>query len=181
MALRAGARRVNLGGSMLILLRRLAFMIGLIGAVIGAQAPEFAQQYRQRLAGAVDELARIVAVFDKEAAAQGLAPEAAITRLEANADPLAAARGRDIAEDKARLARLQAALTAIAEGSIWRRAWGAVEGMDGEIAARAWADFQPAVPTNADGFLAGGLGLVVAWAAAHLGLWPVRRRVGRRA
>ena len=36
--------------------RRLALAIGLVFAIIAAQAPEFAQQYRQRLGGALDEL-----------------------------------------------------------------------------------------------------------------------------
>ena len=53
-----------------LLLRRLALAIGLVCGLLGTQAPEFAQQYRQRLAGAVDELSRVVATFDAEARGQ---------------------------------------------------------------------------------------------------------------
>jgi len=35
-------------------------IVGLMGAAFFAQAPEFAQQYRQRLGGAVEELRRVV-------------------------------------------------------------------------------------------------------------------------
>ena len=50
------------------LFRRLSMAIGLLCGLAATQAPEFAQQYRQRLAGAVDELSRIVNQFDAEAA-----------------------------------------------------------------------------------------------------------------
>jgi len=44
-----------------MLARRLAVAIALIAGL------EFAQQYRQRIGGALDELRRIVAEFDAEA------------------------------------------------------------------------------------------------------------------
>ncbi|MBR7518809.1 DUF2937 family protein, partial [Mycobacterium tuberculosis] len=47
----------------------------LLGATL-SQAPEFAQQYRQRLGGAVDELQTIIARFSADAARLGLQPEA---------------------------------------------------------------------------------------------------------
>jgi Protein of unknown function (DUF2937) len=50
-----------------MLLRRLALAVGVVCGLIATQAPEFAQQYRQRLAGAVDELSRVVKTFDAEA------------------------------------------------------------------------------------------------------------------
>ena len=50
--------------------RRLAAAIGLLFALLGMQGPEFTQQYRQRLGGALDELKRAVSVFDADAARQ---------------------------------------------------------------------------------------------------------------
>ena len=44
--------------------RRLALAIALIAGLIGSQAPEFAQQYRQRLGGALDELKHALAEFE---------------------------------------------------------------------------------------------------------------------
>jgi hypothetical protein len=55
-----------------VFVRRLALAIALIAGLVGSQGPEFAQQYRQRIGGALDELKRIVADFDDEAAREGL-------------------------------------------------------------------------------------------------------------
>ena len=53
------------------------------------QWPEFSQQYRQRLGGALDELRRVVAAFEAEAASHALTPAEAVGRLKTNPDPLA--------------------------------------------------------------------------------------------
>ncbi len=90
-----------------MLARRLALAIALIAGLIGSQGPEFAQQYRQRIGGALDELERIVAAFDAEAAGERLTPSEAVRRLETNGDPLARRRGEDIARTIDRARRLQ--------------------------------------------------------------------------
>ena len=87
--------------------RRLALVIGLLCGFIGTQWPEFSQQYRQRLGGALDELRRVVAAFDAEAASRSLTPAEGVARLKDNADPLARERGADIESDIAREARLE--------------------------------------------------------------------------
>ena len=161
------------------LFRRFALAFGLLCGLVATQAPEFAQQYRQRLAGAVDELARVVARFDAEAGAEQLTPEAAINRLEANADALARARGADMAEDKARLSRLQDALGAAQGGALGRLA-GFLKSYDPEIARRAWSDFEPAVPTSFEALAVGLVGWALGWAGAHLLVWPARRRSARK-
>jgi len=163
-----------------LLLRRLALAVGLVCGLIGAQAPEFAQQYRQRLAGAVDELTRVVAAFDAEAKTEGLTPETAMRRLDDNADPLARERGSDMAQDKARLDRLKGALAAYAEGAPVRRLFATLETFDAATARRAWSDFQPAVPTTTEAFVVGGVAWALGWLATHLTLWPARRRAARR-
>ncbi len=163
-----------------ILLRRFALAIGLLCGVVGAQAPEFAQQYRQRLAGAVDELSQVVATFDAEARAEKLAPDAAIARLERNADPLAQARGRDIADDMARLNHLRDALAAFTDTAPVKRLFAVAETFDAATARRAWGDFQPAVPTTAEGFIVAFASAVLGWLATHLSLWPARRQAARR-
>ncbi len=163
-----------------MLLRRLALAVGLACGLLGTQAPEFAQQYRQRLAGAVDELCRVVTAFDAEAKGENLTPEAAIRRLEDNADPLAQARGRDMAEDKIRLDRLRVALAAFTGGAPVRRLLATIETFDATTAKRAWSDFQPAVPTTVEAFVVGGAAWALGWLATHLTLWPARRRAARR-
>ncbi len=162
------------------LLRRLALAVGLACGLLGTQAPEFGQQYRQRLAGAVDELSRVVGTFDAEAHDEGVSPDKAIERLETNGDTLARERGHDMADDKARLDRLKDALAAFAEGAPVKRLFAFFESYDSSVARRAWSDFTPAVPTTLEALVI-GLGCAVAgWVATHLVFWPVRRRAARR-
>ena len=163
-----------------ILLRRFALAVGLLCGLLGAQGPEFVQQYRQRLAGGIDELARVVATFDAEAAAEQLTPDAAISRLEGNADPLAQARARDMADDKARLVHLRQALAAFTDAAPVKRLFAVAETFDATTARRAWGDFQPAVPTTAEGFVTAFAAALLGWLATHLSLWPARRRAARK-
>ena len=161
-------------------LRRIALAIGLLCGLVATQAPEFAQQYRQRLAGAVDELSRVVGVFYDEAAKHSLDPPDAINRLKANPDPLARERGADMESDIGRLERLKAALAAFKDSGIWRRLVALAGDFDFETARQAWRDFEPAVPTSAEAFAIGLLGLVWGWGATHVCAWPIRRHLRRR-
>src|SRR4051794_34155941 len=63
-------------------LRRIAVLIGLFFAVVASQLPEYAQQYRQRLGGAIDELNALIARFDAEAAQSGMNEEQGIAHLQ---------------------------------------------------------------------------------------------------
>jgi hypothetical protein len=64
-----------------MLSRTLSLAIGLLCAIAAAQLPELAQQYRQRLGGAIDEVRVIVERFDTDAATNQLNREQALTRL----------------------------------------------------------------------------------------------------
>ena len=159
-----------------MLTRRLAAAIGLACGLVGAQWPEFSQQYRQRLGGAIDELARIVAAFDAEAADRSLTPAQAIARLKNNDDPLARERGADIEGDIAREARLQAQLAAMRDAGPLRRLAVIASDPDPAIAAQTFRNFEPALPITSEALTVGGLAMVVGWAATHLVAWPIRRR-----
>ena len=56
--------------------------IAVSGGVLTSQSPEFAQQYRQRLGGAVDELARVVSNFERDAARSNMTVEEALQNFE---------------------------------------------------------------------------------------------------
>ena len=165
-----------------MLTRRLALAIGLLCGLIGTQWPEFSQQYRQRLGGALDELRRIVAAFDAEAASRSLTPAEGVARLKDNADPLARERGADIEGDIARQARLErrdrgvAATPARCDRLI-------VDGAATSIRrppSRTLRDFEPAVPVTAESLVVGALALIWGWGATHLCAWPIRRRLRAR-
>lgn len=160
--------------------RQLALAIGLLFALIGVQGPEFAQQYRQRMAGAIDELRREVAEFDAEAAKRSLTPEQAIKRLKENLDPLARDRGDAAEADAARLARLQDAFEALKDAPQLWRLWAFATKYDPELAAETFHDFEPAAPTTTEAFTIGGVFGFLGWGLTHLGAVPVRRRLGKR-
>ena len=79
-----------------MIISRFALFFAFVFGLVSTQAPEFWQQYKQRLGGAIDELAAIVAQFDTDAAAQHLTQAQAIARLESDPDPLAQGRGVEI-------------------------------------------------------------------------------------
>jgi hypothetical protein len=159
--------------------RRLALAIGLLFGLIGTQGPEFSQQYRQRLGGALDELRRIVDAFDAEAASRSLTPAEGIARLKENADPLARERGADIESDIAREARLERAITEMKDAGPLDRLVVMARDFDPAIAGETLRSFEPAVPVTSESGVVGGLALIFGWGATHVCAWPIRR--GRRA
>lgn len=145
------------------------------------QLPEYAQQYRQRLGGAIDELQQIMAEFDADAARQGLAEQDAIARLEANSDEFVRERGAQMSGIARRLQRLSRANVAMAEAGPVGRLVALARDFDPLIARRAYESFEPAVPVTSEGFLLGGLGLAGGYAlfrvlAAPFALLGRRRR-----
>jgi hypothetical protein len=163
-----------------VLVRRLAVAIGLLFALVGAQLPEFAQQYRQRLGGALDELHRMIAEFDSEAASQALTRQQGVERLKANPDKLAQQRGEAVVEDIDRADRLTRQQEAITNGGPVTRLAGVFANFDSETAARAIRDYEPAVPVTSEAFVVGGVALAFGWLATHLVAWPIRRRLRAR-
>ena len=159
-----------------MMFRRFALLAGLLVAALASQLPEFAQQYRQRLGGAIDELSAAVAQFDAEASALSLTREQAIERLRANDDILAQERGASVAEGARRRDRLERQRQAFqADGPVARYVTLA-EDFDPAIARQAYGDFQPALPVTPDGLIAAAVGFLIGWALVHLVTLPIRRR-----
>lgn len=166
-----------------MIIGRIALFFALLFGTASTQMPEFWQQYRQRLGGAIDELTAIVQQFDTQAAAQKLTPDAAIARLEANSDPLAQGRGDEMQRIIERLARLRRAESAFNDPNIPSRWLTLFQTFDPYIAQRAYATFQPAVPTSAEAFLAGVIGFIIGGGLIHLIGLPIKHRhklFGRR-
>ena len=164
----------------MLLLRRLAMAMGLLFALVGTQGPEFAQQYGQRLAGAIDELSRVVATFAVDAASNSLTTEAAVARLKSNGDLLVRERGDAMESDIARLGRLRETLAALKGEPPLTRLATFARNFDAQIARQSLADFEPAVPTSFEAFVAAAIGWVFGWASTHLCAWPVRRQLASR-
>jgi hypothetical protein len=164
-----------------MLFRRFVLAVSLLFGVISSQIPEFAQQYRQRLGGAIDELNRMMAQFDAEAAEQGLSRPSAINRLKSDRDALIAQRGAAMDEDEVRLQRLNRERgDLIAAGPI-RRLFVFIRDFDPRIAANTLHDFEPAVPTTTEGFIAAAIGCFFGGGLLHLLAWPIKRRARLKA
>ena len=160
--------------------KALGLAFGLMGGIVASQGPEYAQQYRQRLGGAVDELRRVVARFDADAQATGQSREAAIDRLRGNPDRLTSLQGDAMRANVQRLDHLEGQRLAFADAGPFARLSLLVREGDTDLARAAWRDFEPAVPTTQEGFATAALGFALAYVLSRLVGVPMRRMVMRR-
>ena len=164
-----------------MLARRLALAIAVLAGLIGSQGPEFAQQYRQRLGGALEELNRIVSEFDPEVQRQNLTRADGLKRLADNSDPLARERGEDMGRAIERAQRLDTEIQAITRPV---RSCASMSSRRPSILisrAATLDNYEPAEPLSIGALTAGGLAALWGWAAARLIAWPFSRRSRLRA
>ncbi|RII37938.1 DUF2937 family protein [Pseudooceanicola sediminis] len=166
-------------------LRMIVLAGGIAGAAGLSQFPEFTQQYRQRLAGAVDELSVVTADFDASAAAEGLSREAALESM--GSDGFIGRRHQDMARAFARLEVLRADLALLSGAGAFERVYYARHMTDREVARRALEDFEPALPVTFEGVTFAGAGFVLGAVLLSLLLgllrmliWPFRRSGTKR-
>ena len=152
--------------------------------VSASQMPEFAQQYRQRLGGAVDELRITADKFDLDARVEGLSRDQALKRHLSSADELFKRRGSSMIETFERFERLEGQLRDLkGELPIYRMVGLAVKA-DSEIGRRTMNDFEPAIPISSESGILGGIGAILGWFLARLFGWPGRflnRKLAARA
>ncbi|MEO0937350.1 MAG: DUF2937 family protein [Pseudomonadota bacterium] len=166
-----------------MIVRALAVSGGVLAGAAGSQFPEFSQQYVQRLGGAVDALAEVVADFDASAQAVGLSRDAALEQMQGTA--FLDRRRADMTRTIDRYQALRADFAAISEAGPFMRAYHASAFGDREIAGATLDAYAPAVPLTLPGAVFGGTGflagLLAVWAVIKLVLWPFgRRRVHAR-
>ncbi|ETX29765.1 DUF2937 family protein [Roseivivax isoporae] len=157
--------------------RAFALAAGLTGAAGLSQFPEFSQQYKQRLGGAVDELSRVVAEFEADAAEVGMTPRAALADL-ATGGRFGAARAESMTRTMARHARLSVDLAALDDAGPFLRARLAPHMTDPDIARAAWGAYRPALPLTFEGAVFAATGFVLAWTAV-MALGALLRRALR--
>ncbi|WP_106751522.1 DUF2937 family protein [Pannonibacter carbonis] len=162
-----------------MLARSFVIAVGILAGVTSSQLPEFAQQYRQRLGGAIDALQQVMAVTAEDAARNGLDVDGALARLKGSSDPLVAAQGRSLEDMREKLANMRAQRDAFAQSDEFGRLLLFLTSADPDVARGTYEDFEPAVPATAEGVvtaLLGGLagvGLLRLIAAFLRGLWRV--------
>ncbi|WP_193337301.1 DUF2937 family protein [Devosia beringensis] len=160
--------------------RMIAGIGGAALAVMLSQFPEYAQQYTQRLGGAVDELRVITEDFDRSASVGGLDRTQALQRYGVSNDSFLADRGTAMAATFVRYEQLSATLDRIANADPVTRLQSLPAYLDSDIGRRTLENYQPAVPVTAEGILyAGGgfiLGYLVLSAFWRFCTLPFRRR-----
>lgn len=143
------------------MIRTLAMIGGLAGAVALSQFPEFTQQYMQRLSGARTELKVITAGFDLTAKAAGYTREQALDKMSGSdfQNDL-----RDQMQDNFnRYERLDASYAALKGTEPLMRLTKLWHFRDVDLVERTWDEYRPAVPVTADGILCAGIGFVGGW------------------
>jgi hypothetical protein len=160
--------------------RTMGLAFGLAGGIAASQGPEFAQQYRQRLGGAVDELRRVVERFDADAQGVGQTREGAIAQLQGNPDRLASAQADAARGNAARLQHLDRQRRDLADAGPVGRAYLLASEGDLDVMRAAFRDYEPAVPTTTGGLVVAAIGFVLGYAFSRLVGMPLRRLLFRR-
>jgi hypothetical protein len=165
-------------------MRRALSVLGGLALGFGfAQFPEYAQQYEQRLGGAVDELRIIVDDFDRGAAAFGLSREDALLRYAASPDEFINDRGLSMRQTLSRYERLRADLADLQQAGPIERVQLLPRYLDGDVGARALENFQPGVPATAEalawGMMGTAIGYIVLYPFFGFVTLPFRWRNGR--
>ena len=130
-------------------MRRAVASIGGLGLALAlSQFPEYAQQYTQRLGGAVDELRVITEEFDRAASAGGLGRDAALARYNSSNDEFLAGRGTSMTATFQRFEQLDATLQQIQGANAIERFQSLPAYLDSDIGQRTLANYKPAVPVT---------------------------------
>jgi len=153
-----------------------ALVTSLVAGMATSQAPELAQQYRQRLEGARHELTKVVADFDADAARNDLDRQGALTLQDRSQEPFIRDRAQSIRRVIARAEHLDRQAARLAELPAVLRPVAVVADPDGEVFEGALRDFEPAVPLTSDGLIWTGVGLLLGFGLFRLVMFPFRRR-----
>jgi len=154
---------------------------GCVGAMLASQTPEFMQQYKQRLGGAIDELAMVVRHFDHDANAAGMDRASAIQRYTQSADSFFVRRGTSMETTINRWHDMSDHWRAIAGSNPFSRLPVFLSGADKELVSRTWESFKPAIPTTPEGIAYSAAGFFISHTIFGMILSLFRGRIRRPA
>jgi len=140
------------------LFRNISSALAVMGAVVFSQAPEFAQQYEQRLGGAIGELEPIVANFDADAQRSDLTREQALSLYGKSHEQFLKDRGKSMLDVFDRYDRLVRQRRSLHEAGTLLRPAVVFYGADGKLVSEARRSYQPALPLTLNGLVYGALG-----------------------
>ncbi|MGO4388218.1 DUF2937 family protein [Microvirga sp. 2YAF29] len=148
--------------------RIIAFGLGIFGGIVASQGPEYSQQYRQRLGGAIDELQRVIARFDADASVNNETQGTAIARLRSSPDDLISRQGVAMQANVERLGRLQTHREAMMQAGPFARVALMLRDGDQDVMEAAYHDFEPAMPVTEEGLLSTAIGFIMVWGGVLL-------------
>lgn len=149
--------------------RIVAIVIAASGGLLASQSPEFAQQYRQRLGGAVDELARVVSDFERDAARSNMTVEEALRNYEQSGEAFLVDRGITMTQAFERFQRLETQRERLEEAQPLTRPVAMLRRADRQVMQSAWDDYEPALPLTPAGLVYAGAGFLAGLLFAGLG------------
>lgn len=138
----------------------MALLVSLTGGLAASQAPELAQQYRQRLGGALDEITQVVADFDADAAQNGLRRDEALTLYARTNTRFLRDRGESMRRIIDRFDHLQHQSVRLEELPPVLRPMAIFAHPDSDVFEGTLRDFEPAVPLTPHGMIWTAAGLL---------------------
>ena len=163
---------------MALIARTIVVVTGIAGAAVTSQAPEFTQQYRQRLGGALQELRVIVSDFDADAERRDLTREEALSSYRASADEFLRDRGLSIGQTIRRYESLQRQAERFESWPDFARPAVLVGESDVQLFGGAWQDFRPGLPLTVTGAVWAMIGFLIGALLAQGGRMAGRNTVG---
>lgn len=146
--------------------RILTVVLVLLGGGLFSQAPEFTQQYRQRIGGALDELHTIVTAFEQQASQFGLSRNEALATYAASQSPFLEGQGATMRATIDRYTALSMQQAELSREPAVTRPLLLLRRFDVQIARNAWHDFVPAMPMGIAGLFWAFAGCLCGWAAS---------------
>lgn len=143
-------------------------LLASLGAATAGQAPAFQAQYRQQLAGRLEQARADLSSLFNDARARGLTPEEFLERARLESGPYTRTLLEDAKQALADHQRLEAAYEALRLSDPVNRPFVFLEHLDPQIARSAIAHFQPALPLSLEGLVYAGTGLLIGVAFAAL-------------
>ncbi|MGB7286026.1 MAG: DUF2937 family protein [Salaquimonas sp.] len=150
------------------------------GLASASQLPEFAQQYRQQLTGAVEELRIVVTDFDRDAQTSGVSRQEALSSLLGSNETFPKERGASMTKTIARFEVLDQQKSDLEAAEPASRPLFVFAKPDEKLLKGTWEIFEPAVPLNAPGALWGGFGALLLGLLARLPIGLTRSVMARR-
>ena len=150
------------------------------GLAVFSQAPEFAQQYRQRLGGAVEELRAVVEDFDRDAGNSRMNRDEALQSMQRSNEQFSRDRGQSMGRTIERFDGLTEQQMLMEHAHPITRPLFVLRQPDSKVLEGAWDIFEPAVPLTVPGAIYGGVGAFLLTLLARSGIGTARWRKRRR-